>query len=183
MDEETLKSFEIYKKLERSKRIESFIKKNFEKDGGDAIDYDLTKITHGFVRYLKSVGLLYLKYLKSCRNTLSSKPNISQAGLQSVDNRISQMEEKINIGVFHGATPRPIVADDLEAASEQPEQESAPERLAKVVRPRPVVKPSVELLDTQLRERGLDLFDKFREDGKHERLDTVITEATRILED
>ena len=103
--------------------------------------------------------------------------------MQPVDNRIWQMEEKINIRVFHGVTSRPTVADDLEAASEQPEQESAPERLAKVVRHRPVVKPSIELLDTQLRERCLDLFDKFREDGKHERLDSFITEATRILED
>ena len=41
---------------------------------------------------------------------------------------------------------------------------------------------SIEILDPELRSRCLDLFQSFKQDGQHERLDTVVTEATRIFE-
>lgn len=42
---------------------------------------------------------------------------------------------------------------------------------------------SVEIRDPELRKRCLDLLSRFRKDGQHDRLDTVVNEATRILED
>lgn len=46
-----------------------------------------------------------------------------------------------------------------------------------------MVVESIEIRDSELRRRCLDLFDQFQQDGQHDRLDTVITEATRILDD
>ncbi len=51
------------------------------------------------------------------------------------------------------------------------------------LRPRPVVLDSIEIRDPKLRKRCLDLLAQFHEDGQHDRLDTVVNEATRILED
>lgn len=45
-----------------------------------------------------------------------------------------------------------------------------------------MVTDSIQILDAELRERCLDLFEAFHKDGKHERFDTVISEATRIFE-
>jgi hypothetical protein len=42
---------------------------------------------------------------------------------------------------------------------------------------------SIEIHDPELRKRCLDLFTQFQRDGHHDRLDTVVNEATRILED
>ena len=49
-------------------------------------------------------------------------------------------------------------------------------------RPRPIIVGSIELLDHELRTRCLDLFNTFQESGQSERNDTVVSEASRILE-
>ena len=47
----------------------------------------------------------------------------------------------------------------------------------------PVFLGQLEIFDTEIRSRCLDLFGTFKESGSTERLDTVLSEATRILED
>jgi len=181
IEEEDKKSFQIYREHSRAKRVEEWLKHHIEKGGPDAIDYDVS-ISHGTVRFIKSAAILYLKHLKNKRNRLSAKPNISRYVLETVDNQISSSEEKINIGVFENASPMTFLLDEIiDSGTDEVIKEPQP-KLAKVDRPRPVVVDSIQILDSELRERCLDLFDAFHEDGKHERFDTVIAEATRIFE-
>lgn len=183
LKDEDRKSLKIYRERDRSKRVEDWLSQKIEKDGPDAFDYDVS-ISHGTVRYIKGASILYLNHLKTKRNILSSKHNISKYVLETIDNQITAYEEKMDIGVFENATPMPFLIDELigrevdKNKEEQPPQES----LSSVKRPRPIIIESIEILDPELRERCLDLFDAFYKDGKHERLDTVIAEATRIFE-
>lgn len=173
-------NLEIQKELERVGRAREWIEKKFEERGHEAWDYDLTA-SHGSIRFLKSVGLLYLQHLKSRRNILSSKPRISAHALKAVDQKISYFEEKTKIGVFNNATIRPLLVNVQEAEEVSASQPATTE--LEIKRPRPVLIDSIEILDPELRSRCLDLFLSFKQDGQHERLDTVVTEATRILED
>ena len=137
-------------------------------------------MSHGDIRFLKSVALLYLQHLRNRRNLLASKPKISAHALKAVDQRISYFEEKTKIGVFNIATPRPLLVSATEQEEHSSHQQVVDELEPK--RPRPILIDSIEILDPELRSRCLDLFQSFKEDGQHERLDTVVTEATRILE-
>ena len=85
-------------------------------------------------------------------------------------------------GVFAQATPIPLLVDQVaqEQAAQAPDTTAG---LHYVSRPRPVVISSIEILDSDLRARCLDLYQSFCEDGSAHRLDTVVSEATRILED
>jgi hypothetical protein len=181
ISDEDKKSLQIYREHSRSKRVEEWLNQHIEKAGPDAFDYEFS-ISHSTVRYIKGAAILYLNHLKNKRNILSLKPNISKYVLETIDNLISSYEEKINIGVFEDASPMPFLLDELidneiEDLAEEPQA-----KLSKIKRPRPVVIDSIQIIDSELRERCLDLFDVFHKDGKHERLDTVIAEATRILE-
>lgn len=51
-----------------------------------------------------------------------------------------------------------------------------------MVRPKLVVLDSIEILDTEFKRRCLNLVNQFEESGHSERHDTVVTEATGILE-
>jgi hypothetical protein len=133
------------------------------------------------VRYLKSIGALYLRHLKQQRNALAERPNISKHALETVDARISKLEEKIQTGPFRGATCIPLLVDEV-IAGKTGGEDVEPQSLAKVQRPRPVLLESIEIVDSELRSRCLDLFNAFEEGGQRDRLDTVVTEATRILE-
>lgn len=172
-------NLEIQNELRQATRIREQIEKSLEDQGPDAWDYDLT-ISHGFVRFLKSTGLLYLQHLKNRRNVLASKNRISTYALKAVDQKISYFEEKTKIGVFQNATPQPLsvselVLDEVFAATSTSTD-------SETKRPHPVLIGSIEILDPELRSRCLDLFQSFRQDGQHERLDTVVAEATRIFE-
>jgi len=183
LDGETIHSLEIHHDFDRARRVRVWMEKLIAEKGPDSFDFDLPSISHELIRFFKSAGILYLKHLKAIRNALATKPNLSRHALQAVDTRISEFEGKIEMGVFHKATPFPLLVEDtgseehIEGVPEVGEQ-----NLNKIRRPRPVVLDSIQLLDKELRERCLDLFHAFQEDGKKDRLDTVITEATRILE-
>jgi uncharacterized protein (TIGR02391 family) len=174
------KNLEIQKELDHIGQAREWIESKIEEKGHDAFDYDLTA-SHGSIRFLKSVGLLYLQHLKNRRNILASKPRISAHALKAVDQKISYFEEKTRIGVFNNATPIPLLVN-----IQEPEENSVQTAIAtelETKRPRPVLIDSIEILDPELRSRCLDLFLAFKQDGQHERLDTVVAEATRILED
>ena len=191
LDEETLSSFKIEHELARMKRTEKWMADEFEKCGEDSFDCDFMNVSHGFIRHLKSVGMLYIKHLELRRNKIASRANVSKYALQAVDSRILQFQEKLNIGVFSDATPLPLLVDEAVSASSFQNEEQdivdnmnyKDEALANVTRSRPVLLESIEIIDKELRKRCLDLFDSFLRDGSHERLDTVVSEATRILED
>ena len=98
--------------------------------------------------------------------------------MEAVDTRISQLEKKTESGVFANESPRPILADEL-LYKESPESTTASAGLAIADRPRPVLIASIEIIDTELWARCLE---QFQQDDQRDRLDTVVTEATRILE-
>jgi hypothetical protein len=149
----------------------------------DKFDCDLS-LDHGMVRYLKSVGLLYLGFLKQRRNALSSKPNVTTHLLSALDRQITLREEQLATqGIFARASVLPLLVEQeqlpaVEQEGDRPQDQS----VIHARRPRPVMIDSIEILDTELKRRCLDLFNQFEESGQSERHDTVVTEATRVLE-
>jgi hypothetical protein len=183
LSKEVLESLPIHKELRRVKIVREWLETlNKKGEHDDSFSLEI-EITHGTVRFLKSTAQLYLQQLKQQRNSIASRPNISRYALEALDTRISELEEKTGIGVFATATPTPLLADQTvvsqPAATEDTDRTLA---LAGVSRPRPVMMSSIELLDPELRARCLDLFEAFRSDGNTDRLDTVLSEASRILE-
>jgi len=181
LGEDQLQDLEINRELRKVQRVLDWVSDTIAKGGKDAIDYDIS-IAHGVVRFLKSVAILYLGHLKQRRNLLASRSNISRHALESVDRQISRLEEKTQIGIFGSATPMPLLVDQVAQPSTWA-GESESESLVTAQRPRPIVLATIEILDPELRSRCLDLFDMFQREGQRDRLDTVISEATRILED
>ncbi|MEW6658065.1 MAG: TIGR02391 family protein [Thermodesulfobacteriota bacterium] len=87
-------------------------------------------------------------------------------------------------GIFRNASPYPLVVSQLpEIEGGEQVMVTGTPMIQSDVRPRPIIIGSIEILDKELRQRCLDLFAQFREGGQHDRLDTVVNEATRILED
>jgi uncharacterized protein (TIGR02391 family) len=179
LEERDKNNLEIQKELQRTTRTKEGLEKIIEERGPDAWDYDFA-LSHGSVRFLKSVGLLYLQHLKNRRNILASKARISTYALKAVDQKISYFEEKTKLGVFQNATPQALFVNAPEPKESSVEKSTSADLETK--RPRPILIDSIEILDPELRSRCLDLFQSFKQDGQHERLDTVVTEATRIFE-
>lgn len=138
-------------------------------------------ISHGIIRFFKSVGLLYLAHLRNRRDAVAQRPRMSAQVLGVVDQRLAQLTGNLSAGVFGVATPV-----ELMAVAEMVSATGAviiEDRSSALPVRRPIVVSTIEILDPDLQARCLDLFEQFRVDGKMDRLDTVITEATRILED
>ena len=180
LDEEAIKGSAIFKEIKKITRYVEYKENKIKKAGEDACDYEET-MSHGSVRLLKSVMLLYLQQIKQQRNALARRPNISRYALEAIDTRISEFEEKTEIGVFAKATPVVLLVNEIPITETKDESRQL-EGLASVSRPRPVIIGSIEILDSELRSRCLDLYETFRVDGATDRLDTVISEGTRILE-
>lgn len=181
LDEEKLKTFEIYKEYDRAKGMVKWFKKEID-EAKDCFDYDIMNITHGTIRFIKSAVKLYLSHLKIKRNSLSLKQNISKYALAAVDSCISKHEEILTSGVFKNATSKSLLCNAILEQESVETNVEITENLTEVTRPLPVIIESIEIFDSELRSRCLDLFALFQKDGKPERLDTVVTEATRIFE-
>lgn len=185
LSEKEKNRLEIYQELAQVLRVQKYLEEEIKKQGADAWDYEI-RMSHRIVRFLKSVGLLYLQHLKNRRNILASKSTISRHALKTVDQRISYFEEKPEIGVFKTATPQQMLVDRLGLEKDESDSEVLDEfqnvGVSSPIRPRPQLIDSIEIFDPELRSRCLDLFHVFQEDGQNERMDTVVTEATRIFE-
>jgi hypothetical protein len=133
---------------------------------------------------MKSVGLLYLAKLKVSRNKLSSRENVTSSTLSAVDREISAKEEMFQTaGVFKDASTLELLAGYQEDAVDADLGSAIGEAsLLSVRRPRPILVDSIEILDHELRSRCLDLFNQFQESRQPDRNDTVVSEASRILE-
>lgn len=183
LTEETRREFRIGRDLDRAKRTKEWFSEKLA-SAGDRFDIDIS-LDHETVRYLKSVGLLYLGLIKNKRNEISLRPNISKNTLAAIDREITAKEEFLTrAGVFAKASVLPLLTEQQSSFSLGQEDTLEPnnESLSKAARPAAVLVDSIEILDEELRGRCLDLFKQFRESGQSERHDTVITEATRILE-
>jgi Protein of unknown function (Hypoth_ymh) len=182
LGQQALESYPIAKELKRVQRLRNWLQEQVTKSRDTwGIQVD---ISHDFVRFVKSVSLLYLQHLRRRRELLASRPLISKSLLEAVDQQLARFEEKTQIGVFRNATQYPLAVSQLPHLARDEAPTSAENvELKTSVAPRPVVLESIEIRDPTLRKRCLDLFAQFREDGQHDRLDTVVNEATRILED
>lgn len=180
---EALDSYPIAKELQRVRRVHQWFDKEIAKAGADPLDYNVS-VSHEWVRFVKSVSILYLEHLRRRRHVIASRPFISKAMLEAVDQQLAHFDEKTQIGVFRAATPYPITVGQLPEIAAEPTPSVSQDAVSLgSAPPRPVVLGSIEIRDRELRKRCLDLLAQFREDGQHDRLDTVVNEATRILED
>ena len=138
----------------------------------------IPNLSHGAIRFLKSVGLLYLRHLRIRRDAVAQKPRMSAHVLQAVDERLARLEGMLAAGVFGVASSIEIMTATSPPAVPPTEPPRGPASTS-----RPVVVSTIEILDADLQGRCLDLLEQFRTSGEVDRLDTVVTEATRILED
>ena len=157
--------------------LNDFVQKNPNKLWG----YDLG-IEHRSVRILKSVCALHMKHLRNKRNVIAANPSMATQVLSSVDQRFAAIEETFSSGIFQFATPMPLMVDEI-PETQAPEPQTPPPNPPEQSRPRAVLLQSIQILDSILRTRCLDLFDSFQKETQLDRLDTVISEATRVLED
>jgi len=180
--DETRRELGLQRDKERTQRIRTWLEEKLA-ERGDSWDVTLS-LSHWLVRFMKSVGLLYLAKLRRSRNALAARTNVTSSTLATVDREISSKEEMFHFsGVFKNASPLELLAtygSDPVAADSQPQPQS--ESLLNTARPRPILVGSIEILDHELRTRCLDLFNQFQENGQSDRNDTVVSEATRILE-
>lgn len=178
------KQLTIYNEKNVASLALDWLNKTVAEQGEVAFNYHLAGVQHYFARYIKSCGLIYLQELKQKRNIFSARSNITKQAVQTVDERISMYEAKLQGGIFAGATPIPFLADQFLTVDPQSEPTTAPTTpLAQVTRPRPVVLDSIQLLDDELHRRCIDLFDRFSTGDQLDRLDTVVMEATKLLEE
>lgn len=180
--DDTRRDIGLESEAQRAKRIKDFLAEKIK--GRDQFDTVDLSVSHWLVRYMKSLAFIYLRSLKERRNKLASRKTVTSFTLTAVDREISAVEDLFqNAGVFKGAS----TLDLLASYPESPTETEAPSDRATPLpdlgqRPRPVVVGSIEILDHELRARCLDLFNQFQEAGQAERNDTVVAEASRILE-
>jgi hypothetical protein len=97
--------FPVHEELDRVKHLtEEFDKmlKYSEEMGAHTI-----QISRSYVPHIKSVCQLYLKHIESKRNDLASRPNITRYVLKIVDQKLSALREKTELGVFEKRIPGP----------------------------------------------------------------------------
>lgn len=180
LNQEVLNSFPFSKEVDRIKRLSDWIEKSLANDTSNSPYYDIElTISHGTTRLIKSAVILYLRHLEKRRNEIGKSRKLSRLALEALDTRLAQLRETISMGVFEDAEEYPLLIEDLNTESHNNKKN---EILVESLPPAKIAS-SIELIDTQLRERCLDLFNDFDQNAQHHRFDTVISEATRILED
>jgi hypothetical protein len=164
----------IQRELERTNHAIAWLDAEWDKDphGLGAT----VSVSHGSVRFLKSVGLAYLSHLRERRNGLAGRSLVSESVLGEIDRQLARYAEKVQMGIFGGATPKPLVTSELPRPRESPVSQNVS------LTPPPIVFNSIEILDAELNARCLDLFTTFVQNSQAERFDTVVMEATKILE-
>lgn len=134
----------------------------------------LLPISHARVRYLRSVGSYYVERNREKLNELGGRYQLGRSSIQDVSSRLDKFAARLDAGVFADAELVGIVlpeeARDLDPVCER------------VVASVNGTTPIAPVLDAELRERCLDLLLSFAKSNQHKRLDTVIAEATKVLE-
>lgn len=186
LDDKPERASVLDQEAKRVARVIEWYEQIETKEGKDAWDYEIGSLSHGTVRFTKSVGLLYLRQLRHKRNHVARRPNFSKYLLEAIDSQLARYEEKmLTAGVFANASPTPLLVEEAATAEAAIPDMAAPAQpnLAQVPRPVPVLLDTIPILDPDLRSRCLDLFTQFYDAQQHERFDTVLSDATRVLED
>jgi uncharacterized protein (TIGR02391 family) len=169
----------LQKEIERAERAANWLEVSWDKDE-NGFGANIT-LSHGAVRFLKSVGSSYLNVLRARRHTLVQRIT-AEAVRTEIDRRIERAAEILSIGVFANATTVPLMANEAEAAAVSPGVEE-PATKPGLTKPPPVMVGKIDILDGALNTRCLDLFGMFNQESQEDRFDTVVMEATKILED
>ncbi|MDA2916825.1 TIGR02391 family protein [Nitrospinae bacterium AH_259_B05_G02_I21] len=155
----------------------------------DIVEWD---VTYGTLRLLKAGGLFRVRQIEKQREEVINKyPNMPRALLASIDEKMAQYRDKLEIGKMSGLPPADIF---LEATQEGVETIDAIGVVGKPTDPKVIthVPPYLEtipLLDEELRARCLPLIalldseevdSEDTEEGT--KLDTVVREMSVILE-
>lgn len=180
--QDELISFPINIELQKVSNVCEWLKNIINSKNEDQWYFDID-ISHGTVRFLKSISIIFIEHLRQNRNKIALNPNISKFVIEAIDQKLSHLEEKIHSGVFRNASPYPLLLDQLPNIESEFNHIENSSDIKKYISPPPVFVDSIEIFDQELRRRCLDLFAQFKKDGQHDRLDTVLAEATRILED
>jgi len=139
------------------------------------------EITYGGLRWLKAGILFEVKSLSETRDQIFSKqPVLAVSVIEAINSKISSIENMAESGQFNGMQPIPLAYGAV----------SVPPTTVKVVDSlgmNPKVQPlllHVELMDSELRRRCGDLYEQFTsEPANQDRFDTVLREASTLLED
>lgn len=174
----SLLAHERYKVSRLIEYLNSIIKED------DVLGYDLS-FSHGTIRFIKGISLLYINHLKNQRNSISKTRNLSLGVLMPIDKYIAKCEERVSTGVFKNATPLALLVEQV--VEDEKENGEHSERieinsLSRVETPRPVILDSIPIFDTELKSRCLDILEMVCEKGETGRFDTIVQEATKILE-
>lgn len=180
--DDTRRELGLETETQRAERIKTWLSEKI--DGRGQFDTVDVSVSHWLVRYMKSLAFIYLKDLKERRNKLASRKAVTSFTLATVDREISGIEDLFqNAGVFKDASTLELLATYPEPSTPGPPSPSEKTPYPDLSqRPRPVMIGSIEILDHELRSRCLDLFNQFQESGQTDRNDTVVSEASRILE-
>lgn len=184
--EEYEEDSEVVLEIDHMNRCLEYFSKNIETSRHFV---GLGALSHGLVRKLKAICIRYFNYLEHHRDQFSSRNGITGVSLKAVDTRLSAVKRSLSSGVFEKATPLPLLVDSfieaskvLENHDKSEEKFSANSVTVSDSQRRPVVISTIEIKDLELRRRCLDLVIKFQHDGDSDRLDSVVREATVVLE-
>ena len=185
LSEQDRRSLDVYNELAKADRVLEWFDDVMRARGDSAVDYTVGQMSHRLVRYVKTTGTLYIRHLESERNQIASNQVISRHTLKTVDARLSKLRGLLELGIFADASPLPFLVEAPPIGKGTSEDQAPSTMLLDQSREQPpmMVLDSIEIRDPELKRRCLDLFQLFSEQGSEDRLDTVITEATRILED
>ncbi len=137
----------------------------------------ICNITYQTLRYFKALIGLGLELVTAERNRISSNTDCGPGVAFALDAKINAARERAGVGIFAEMTPLPLL---FHPGTSEP---SSPMRLvqssAAAFR---VMADRLEFRDPELSKHCLDQLQRFSETGEHERLDSVVRDASTLLE-
>jgi len=181
LDEERWNAIPSSQELGRIKRLVEWLE-NLVKDKKQPYDTVYSGIAHGAVRYMKSALGVYIDHFKEKRDALARDPSVPSSVVETIDARLAELRELMNIGIFERASLIPLIAGVNRPLEKPMSVKDIPHSKTPQTAPVSVIS-TIQILDKQLQDRCLDLFQNFTEQNQGHRYDTILTEATRVMED
>jgi len=150
--------------------------------GGKYDTISLSQVSYGSLRYLKAgVLLLVRKQMEKRAEIINKKKRLPYSLLQAFDEKITQLQNISEMGKLNGLKPADIffeiASPDVEMSVSKTETQIVNTELSKIET------CEIQIIDSILRERCLNLFRSLETSGSQKRLDTIVREMSVILED
>jgi hypothetical protein len=168
----------VTREIERIDNLISFCKTRLE--GMQNPPFAFFTVQYELLRWLKAGMLLRIDQLRAQRDTQFAKyTSLPVSVVQAVNARIAECENLAESGMFNSMVPKLLTFDSVMPAPIKVQVADSIEHDPKG----PLVVMRVELLDSELRHRCGDLYEKFASDPTHQdRFDTVLRDATVVIE-